>query len=142
MRRIIMAAVAVAALTVPAVSMANAGSSSGINTGGVGTSQGNVKNMTTQYKATYVDPVMGAVSCVGVHKQGVNTGAVNGSDSWTCTSTTGSPLLGGYAPDSTNQVGWNSDYWPLTSHGQVATTTATFTMSADGMSETGTALYN
>ena len=81
MRKLISITAAIAALgaiALPSLASANAGSSSGINTpvlmgdynavGGIGSSQGNAKNMTTQYKMTYNDPLMGSVSCVGVHK--------------------------------------------------------------------------
>ncbi len=120
------------------VSSANAGSASGINAGGVGTQQGNAKNLTTQYKSSYIDPVMGPVSCAGVHKDGKNTGFTLGTDTWTCVSTTGLPLTGPSA-GQVFDIGWNSEYYALI--GQVPTTNAHITMSLDGMSETGTAAY-
>ena len=117
MRKLILTGMAVAMLAVPTVASANAGSSSGINSGGVGSTQGNAKNTTQQYKVSYVDPVMGPVSCTGVHKSG-KTRCHRQPDSWTCTSTTGSPLTGATAGQVVD-LGWNSDYFPLTTGGQV-----------------------
>ena len=138
MRKLIITGMAVATLAVPAAASANAGASTDIGMSGVGTSQGNAKNMTTQYKASYVDPVMGGVSCTGVHKDGKNTGFTLGTDTWTCTSTTGSPLSG-VVPGPLD-IGWNSDYAPLKGL-SFPTVTAHMVISADGMSETGTAAY-
>jgi hypothetical protein len=138
MRKLIITGMAVAMLAVPAAASANAGASTDIGTSGVGTSQGNAKNTTTQYKASYVDPVMGGVSCTGVHKDGKNTGFTLGTDTWTCTSTTGSPLSG-VVPGPLD-IGWNSDYAPLKGL-SFPTVTAHMVISADGMSETGTAAY-
>jgi len=145
MRKLIIAASTVALLAVPAMASANAGSGSltpsqtGV-TGQIGSSQGNIKNMTTQYKTTYTDSVMGPVSCAGVHKDGANTGAAYGTDTWTCTSTTGLPLTG-VIPGQTLDIGWNSDYYNMKSVNPSGTVTAHLTISADGLSETGTASY-
>ena len=137
-----MAATAVAVLAVPAASMANAGTSSGINGTGIGSTQGNAKNYTTQYKTSYVDSVNGPVSCVGVHKAGTNYSA-NGMDTWTCTSTNGSPLTlpGEVVAGQSYTQEWASDYFALKGNGGVIAN-ATLTVSADGMSETGVANYS
>jgi hypothetical protein len=147
MRKFIMAATAIAALAVPAivpaVSLANASGADqtlSSSLGVIGSPQGNAKNTTTQYKTTYTDPVNGPVSCSGVHKSGSNQ-TTNGSDSWTCTSTTGSPLLNA-TPGTTVDESWISDYWNMKSPGTGGVVTAHLTFSADGMSETGVASYN
>jgi hypothetical protein len=138
MRKIILTGMALAMLAVPTAAMASANGIDQSGAGGVGTSQGNAKNTTQQYKATYTDPVMGGVTCAGVHKTGTN---YNGGsmDSWTCTSTTGSPLVG-VSPGQVLDIGWNSDYAPLAQKA-FPTVTAHLVVSADGMSETGTASY-
>ena len=141
MRKLITITAAIAALgaiALPSLASANAGTSTGINSSGIGTTQGNTKNQTTQYKSSYNDPVMGPVSCTGVHKDGKNTGFTKGTDTWTCSSTTGSPLLN-VSPSQVLDIGWNSDYYAVV--GQVPTTNAHITVSLDGMSETGTAAY-
>lgn len=75
----------------------------------------------THYTASYTDPFFGPVSCTGVHQTGKNFPgtdngfgvAVGGQDSFTCTSTTGSPLTG-VTPNETLSFavigGWISDY--------------------------------
>jgi hypothetical protein len=131
----LISAVAMSALVIPSVASANA---SNLRPGGptgttIGTSQGGKNMQTTQYKAVYTDPVMGPVSCAGVHQ--VSKAAVQ--DSWTCASTTASPLTGVSAGQSitTANFGWNSDF-----NGAGATSLA-MTVSADGLSETGVATY-
>ena len=121
------------------VSSANAGSASGINAGGVGTQQGNAKNLTTQYKSSYIDPVMGPVSCAGVHKDGKNTGFTLGTDTWTCVRHDRSAAHGAVCRTGVRHRLELGSYYALI--GQVPTTNAHITMSLDGMSETGTAAY-
>jgi hypothetical protein len=165
LRKLISITAAIAALgaiALPSLASANAGTSSGINidpglvggyntVGGIGSSQGNAKNMTTQYKMTYDDPLMGSVSCTGVHKWGTNYGAtvtskfaVGGRDEWTCTSTTGSPLAN-TTPGQVFDTAWISDYFNIGigNAGVYANGAgAHITVSPDGMSETGTANYS
>jgi hypothetical protein len=114
MRKLMMVAVTAAALAIPSSALASA---SGISqsTGGVGTAQGGKNNQTQQYKALYTDPFFGPVSCTGVHQTGKNTTTL-GQDSFTCTSTSGSPLTNVYPGESislTTISGWISDYYNL-----------------------------
>lgn len=110
-----------------AVGMAGvSGAVSGTSSGGA---HGNGAQI-THYTATYTDPLMGPVSCVGVHQ--VKSGAHGANfvqDSFTCTSTSGSPLTGvtageslslytfgiwyygpTYVPNSVTEPVWFSDF--------------------------------
>jgi hypothetical protein len=87
----------------------------------------------THYTASYNDPLVGAVNCIGVHQVKAKQPT---QDSFTCTSTSGSPLQnetpGGafVAP-----WGWYSDF------DGTYTQNITGTVSADGMSYTAVATY-
>jgi hypothetical protein len=114
MRKIIPALVAIAALAVPATSMANAspaqhggqgyGNNAGVTeTGWVGTAQGNSQ----QYSSTYSDPVFGGpITCNGVHLKKQN------QDSFTCTLNQGGTW--GQTPTVGTTVSWNSDFYGVT----------------------------
>jgi hypothetical protein len=84
------------------------------------------------YTAPYADPLYGPVSCTGVHQvKGKST-----QDSFTCTSTSGSPLAN-LTPGGAVVApwGWYSDY------NGAYTTNLSGTVSADGMSYTAVATY-
>jgi len=137
-----MVATTVAALAIPSSALASASSiGGGTSANGVGTIQGGKNNQTQQYKASYVDPIMGPVACAGVHQTGKSYSA-QGQDSFTCTSTTGSPLTNVYPGEvlTTADFGWFSDYYMLLGQAVLATN-FTLTVSADGLSETGVASY-
>ncbi|MDA8439686.1 MAG: hypothetical protein M0Z51_12635 [Propionibacterium sp.] len=99
---------------------------------------------TTQYKSSYTDSVLGPVSCSGVHQTGKNTSTL-GQDSFTCTSTTGAPLvnsglLAAIASDPAGSSYWQSDFYQL--EGQfVRARTFAYTLSPDGLSYTAVATY-
>jgi hypothetical protein len=97
---------------------------------------------TTQYKASYTDPYFGPVACAGVNQTGKNFPGL-GQDSWTCTSTTGSPLWN-VAPGQTLSFGpvfWYSDYYWFILHQLVYGNQMTGTVSLDGMSYTAVGTY-
>jgi hypothetical protein len=144
--KFIVAAGAIAALAVPSAALANSSnmqsdmsSDAGVTGTFVkGTSQGN-NNGVTQYRAAYNDGFQGPVSCTGTHHAATAKAAA--FDSFTCTSTTGSPL-GFYTPNESLSMstlpagnGWWSDF-----DGALAKT-FTGTVSADGMSYTAVATY-
>jgi hypothetical protein len=108
----------------------------------VGTIQG--KGTTTQqYKSSYTDSFFGPVRCTGVHQGGKNQSTPLGSDSFTCTSTTGLPLLNVYPGEIltlTTIYGWCSDYYNLLGSCILATS-FNGTVSGDGMSYTAVATY-
>jgi hypothetical protein len=91
----------------------------------------------THYSISYTDPIFGPVNCVGVHQvKGTSV-----QDSFTCTSTTGSPLSNvtagqplalGTAP---TWWGWYSDF------NGAAAQSLSGTVSATGMSYTAVATY-
>jgi hypothetical protein len=90
----------------------------------------------THYTASYTDSLFGPVSCTGVDqvKQGKAT-----QDSFTCTSTTGSPLTNavpGGAVTLPSGYWWTSDFNP-----SMTTYNLSGTVSADGMSYTAVAIY-
>jgi hypothetical protein len=96
---------------------------------------------TIQYKTTYTDPVMGPVTCAGVHQVNKNTSA-NGQDSFTCTSTSGHPLTIVTAGQPLPNFGWISDYFSgQTPSSTVYASSLTGTVSPDGMSYTAVATY-
>jgi hypothetical protein len=111
---------------------------------GVGTIQGGANNKTGQYKAAYTDQVFGPIICAGVHKVGKNwpgTATSGGRDSFACTSTTGSPLLGVTPGEVLEVNGWQSDYFTLLGIAVVSTRPAIFTVSPDGMSFSASVIY-
>jgi hypothetical protein len=126
MKKIIRAAVlggaTVAALAVPAAAMASTGPNA----------QSGLTKMTGQNATTYDDGMFGWVSVNEVHhgKNGQNF------DSVTATSTTGLPLAN-VTPGQTGDIGWNTDFAGISEPQGVLH----FTVSADGMSYTGTATY-
>jgi hypothetical protein len=87
----------------------------------------------THYTAAYADPLYGPVSCAGVHqvKKGKPT-----QESFTCTSTSGSPLTN-LSPGGTVTAPWG---WYSDDDGAF-TTNITGTVSADGMSYSAIATY-
>lgn len=145
MKRFLGSVAAVAILTVapsvPAWASANAGP--GGLTNDIGSSQGGANMTTTQYQTSYTD-MLGPVSCSGVHQTGKNTSAL-GQDSFTCTSTTGAPLLNPgllalVASDPAGGYDFTSDFYAL--EGQtVLAKTFTYTLSPDGLSYTAVATY-
>jgi hypothetical protein len=147
-------AVAVAALAIPSSALANAAPANqtpGAITAGfpgwIGTTQGGKNQTTTQYSASY--DLFGPVTCRGVHLYGKNFPGF-GVDSFTCTSTTGSPLVG-VSPGQVIPVypfTWLSDYWGLLGGyapgGGIVpgnTQTFNFTVSSDGMSVSAVAVF-
>jgi hypothetical protein len=144
-RIIVLAALVVAALSMSAVAFASSGPILGGSNSGIGTSQGGHNNTTTQYRATYIDPFFGPVTCIGVHQTGkTGTATAGGQDSFTCTSTSGSPLTN-VTPSETISLttisGWISDYYFLLNGSSVYATSFAGTVSADGMSYTAVATY-
>jgi hypothetical protein len=141
MRKLIMVAATVAALAIPSSALANASGSTGIDSTGLGSTQGGKSNTTQQYRTSYVDGVMGPVTCAGVHQSGKAYSAL-GQDSFTCASTTGLPLTNvspGEVVTAAN-FPWISDYYKLLGQ-TVYATSFTLTVSADGLSEMGVASY-
>lgn len=145
MRKIIMAAAAVATLAMPTAALANAGHPSGASGTGAGVSEigwiGDNPGNSAQYGSSYTDPVFGAVTCTGVHLKKQNT------DNFTCTTT----QPGGFSntPYVSESVSWNSDYWGIESpNGPGAVKNTTMHITAVGYdanghvtSYTGTASY-
>lgn len=138
MRKLVVTLSALAALAAPAAAMANSSNIANPTSGTMvqGTTQGS--KGVTQYRAAYNDPFLGAVSCTGTN----HGGSVSGSfDSFTCKSTTGSPLTF-YTPNQSLSLNtlpggywWQSDF-----NGHTAQA-FTGTVSADGMSYTAVATY-
>jgi hypothetical protein len=100
---------------------------------------------TVKYQAAYNDNFYGPIQCTGVHLTGKNFGTF-GKDSFTCVSTTGSPLRGVFPGElitlaTTN--GWYSDYYFFTeSPGSVVVATELAgIVSDDGFSVSVAALY-
>ena len=99
--------------------------------------------VSSTYGSQYTDNVLGPIKCTGVHVMTVAD--PNGRDTFTCTSTTGSPLLGVKAGQTMplsiwQQPGkpaptWTSDYSAR------AAKTWHATVSSDGMSYTAQATY-
>ena len=93
----------------------------------------------TQYKTSYTDSFFGPVSCTGVHQSQTKGNVNTTQDSFTCTSTSGSPLTNvipsQQIPLSTFG-GWISDY----DHASYAVAFSG-TVSSDGMSYTAVANY-
>jgi hypothetical protein len=96
------------------------------------------------YNVRYTDQVVGPVDCIGIHKSGGKYGGTagipgtGGQDSFTCTSTTGSPLTG-VTPNEAYPLAvntWASDY-----NGALNTIATTLTVSADGFSYSGVVSY-
>jgi len=141
-KRIIgLAVVIVAALSMSSVAFASSSPIAGSNSG-VGTPQGGKNNQTIQYRLAYTDPFFGPVACTGVHQTGKNT-TLLGNDSFTCTSTSGSPLTNVYPGESISLAtisGWISDYYSQLGS-TVYATTFTGTVSSDGFSYTAVATY-
>lgn len=97
----------------------------------------------THYSISYSDPILGPVSCLGVHQvKGTSV-----QDSFTCSSTTGSPLTNVTAGEQIPTVqsleaipgvvapGWYSDFDGAAAH------TYSATVSSTGMSYTAVASY-
>ena len=149
MRKTIMAAVAVASLVVPTVAMANASgktASSGANAGvaengWVGTQQRN-GTVTTQYSATYSDPVFGGpLTCNGVHQE-KKSGTIQ--DSFTCSLNASGNWAS--APYVGQTVSWNSDYYGVkdpnaTHNGSMTITSVGHDSNGHVTSYTGLATY-
>jgi hypothetical protein len=105
-------------------------------------------NTTIPYSYSYTDPVYGPITCTGVHQFGKNwpgdLTTYGGRDSFTCTSSTTSPLTGVTA----GQVvligvgGWWSDYF-YWGYGLAVPNTIAFslTVSSDGLSFSGVAAF-
>ena len=97
---------------------------------------------TSTYSSEYTDGVLGPVKCTGTHVMTAHD--PNGRDTFTCTSTSGSPLRGVKAGQALplsiwKQPGkpaiWQSDYtWRPAKTWQA-------TVSTDGMSYTAQATY-
>jgi hypothetical protein len=130
-----------------------------VTTGVAASGGGTVVHSVAHYTVSYTDPVYGPVTCTGVHQTGKNipgtaiTGpgpsgpyipasGTGGQDSFTCTSTTGLPLMQVTPGESISfycsGCGWNSDFVPL--NGEAATS-FTGTVSSDGFSYTAVATY-
>jgi hypothetical protein len=142
-----MVAATAACLAVPSSALANASSIGGGTTvNAIGSVQGGKNNQTQQYKASYTDIFFGPVACAGVHQSGKSYSPL-GQDSFTCTSTTGSPLTNVYPGESFDLAYFNSigliflsDYYGV--QGQsVSATRLTVTVSSDGLSYTAVAGY-
>jgi hypothetical protein len=104
-----------------------------------GGSKGN-GTQTVKYSAAYTDYTFGPVQCNGVHQTGKNFGAY-GQDSFTCTSTTGSPLANVTAGEALSLGtigGWVSDSPVIFGLGA---TGFTGTVSADVFSYSAVASY-
>jgi hypothetical protein len=140
--KFIVVAGALTALAVPSAALANSkgigpavpGASAVVAGSYVGgTTQG---KGVTQYRAAYSD-WFGPVSCIGTNHAAV-VGKAAEFDSFTCTSTSGSPLANVVPNESLSLAtfgAWVSDF-----DGHSAKT-FTGTVSADGMSYTATATY-
>jgi len=143
---VLMAAVLMVPLALPAGASANAGTADRVDssgnvtgvseTGWVGSSQGGRNQTTTQYRASYTDGLSGPVTCSGVNHTGKNIASARGRDTFTCTST-----VGHLATNITvGQSGaWFSDFWALQDVAVFGTYTVTDT---DGLTYwTGYATY-
>jgi hypothetical protein len=132
--RKILALCAALALSVVMVLPAAALSNNGVHT-------------TIAYSVSYIDNNAGPVTCTGTHqygKQWPGTATTGGRDSFTCTSTTGSPLWnvipGQVVPEGIGA--WGSDYFYYTVGLYVTNTIAfSLTVSSDGLSYSGVAGY-
>jgi hypothetical protein len=114
------------------IAMAGTGANSGANWGGGVAGNGTA---VTHYSAAYTDSFFGGVSCTGVHqvKKSQDT-----QESFTCTSTSGSPLAN-VAPGET--INWGPGTWLSDSDHSSLDKTFKATVSADGMSYTAVATY-
>jgi hypothetical protein len=149
--KFIVVAGVVTALAAPAAAMANSSSMNNpgpgkgiVGSGAVvsgsfyaGTPQGKNQGV-TQYRATYTDPVFGPVSCIGTNHAAVASKAAE-FDSFTCTSTSNSPLTN-VTPNETLSLGGTVPGWVSDFDGHTASN-FTGTVSADRMSYTATATY-
>jgi hypothetical protein len=136
MKKIIYAGLSAAALVAGTVAMAApamAGTAPGGGTTGTPGSSQIVK--LADGSLQYTDPFFGPVQCREVHH--ANTKAGQDFDSVNCQSTTGLPLAN-VVPGEVSSVGWNSDFGSAVPGDQGITTTLHFTVSADGLSYTGT----
>jgi hypothetical protein len=112
MRKLIVVATMATTLAVPSMAFANAAATSqtaapkgGIETGWVGTTQGGKNMKTTQYRASYLDPIFGGyVTCSGVNQ----VGKAGEQDSFTCTEDGGAAFP--IAPTVGERVYWWSDF--------------------------------
>jgi hypothetical protein len=131
-------AAALAALSLSATALADTPPSTDGGSQGKGVS-------TVKYRAAYTDRFFGPVSCTGVHQTGKNFGPY-GQDSYTCTSTTGSPLPNvspGESLTLATSNGWYSDYYYFAVSPATIVFAAAFTgtVSDDGESYTAVASY-
>ena len=132
MKKIILAASAIAVLAMPAASMANASQQTPANGGGpvtesgwIGSSQGSKTNQTTQFRGTYNDPFFGGpVTCSGVNHSNPITNVE--SDSFTCTVDNGGYFTGNIPAVGQSPIGWYSDFH-LIKDGSVRNETMTVT---------------
>jgi hypothetical protein len=112
MRKLIVIATMATTLAVPSMAFASASASSqtaapngGIETGWVGSPQGGKYMKTTQYRASYQDPIFGGpVTCSGVNQ----VGKAGEQDSFTCTEGGGGSFAN--APYVGERVYWWSDF--------------------------------
>jgi hypothetical protein len=112
MRKLIFVATMATTLAVPSMAFANAAPPSqtaaptgGIETGWVGTTQGGKHMQTTQYRASYQDPIFGGlITCSGVNQ----VGKAGEEDSFTCTVDGGGSFT--IAPTVGERVYWWSDF--------------------------------
>jgi hypothetical protein len=134
MKRISLVAALLGAIVLAFAGIASAttvpGTSGNTSPGGY-TGKGTV---VTHYVATYADPVFGQVSCTGVNQ--VKKSAPM-QDSFTCTSTQGG--LTGVTPGQV--INWGPNMWISDFDGIHYDSSFTATVSADGMSYTGVAIY-
>jgi len=87
----------------------------------------------THYTANYVDPLFGPVNCIGVHQEKAGKAS---QESFTCTSTSGSPLTNSTPGAAVSAPwGWYSDW------NGAYTTNLSGTVSADGLGYTPVATY-
>jgi len=126
MRKIILAGAAAAATTLAVLGGAGMASAS------TGPSNGQAGQLTGNRAASYADPFFGLVQC--------NETQHPAFDTVSCKSTSGLPLAN-VAPGQVGSVGWNSDFGGKTLPGHQVTGTLSFTVSDDGLSYTGQAVY-
>jgi hypothetical protein len=116
-KRLIPAIAAIAALAIPSAAMANAstaqqvggtGVSAGVyEAGWTGSTQGG-GTKTTQFSATYTDPVFGGpIICNGVNQ--VKKGSTTQQDSFTCSLTNNGAWAN--VPQVGQTTPWNSDFY-------------------------------
>ena len=132
-----------AALTLSATALAGGGNG-GTPPPTAGGSQGGGVS-TVKYRAAYTDLYYGPIACAGVHQTGKNFGTY-GQDSFTCESTTGSPLqrvVPGQVITLGTTNGWYSDYYFFVAAPGTVVFASSLTglVSADGYSFTAAAVF-